>query len=49
MSNSILSILLIPAFVALYTGGISGSAVICGTGLGLMAFIAGSVLLRKKK
>lgn len=49
MSNSILSILLIPAFAALYAGGISGSAVVCGGGLGLMTFIVGSVLFRRKK
>jgi len=49
MSNSILSVLLIPTFAALYIGGIQGSAAICGCGLALMAFIVGNVLFRKKK
>jgi len=48
MSNTFLSIMLIPTFIFLYVGGIIRSTVMCSGGIAIMGIIVAAVLLQKK-
>ncbi len=48
MSNTFLSIMLIPTFILLYVGGVMGSTVMCSGGIVIMGLIVANVLLQKK-